>query len=231
MQFETNVQEIIRRNYNVKSFRFYRPAKFEYKPGQCLLITIHINGKEAKKYFTISSSPTQKTFLEFTQKLTGNKFSNALENLKKGDWTRIEGPFSNFSFDGEFKKVGMLTGGIGITPCRSMIRYCMDQEIDCNIVLLYSNRTEEDIVFKEEFDQIHRQNRNIKIVYTLTRAKKQWNGYSRRIDKEMILEEIPDFKERIFFIFGPPNLVSNMEKILDKINVDKKNIRKENFSG
>ena len=229
MPFESKVLEIIQRTPNVKSFRFSRPSFFHFKAGQCLLISLTLDGAETKKYYSISSSPTQKKFLEFTQKLTETNFSNALNSLKSGDLVTLDGPYGTFTFEGEFKKVAMLAGGVGVTPCISMIRYCIDKKIETDIVLLYSNRTEADILFRKEFDQIDKQNTNIKIVYTLTRAEKQWNGYSRRIDKKMILETIPDLKERIFFLCGPPIFISGMENVLSELNIDGENVRKENF--
>lgn len=231
MQFETKVKKIINRAYNVKSFQFERPLEFKYRPGQFFFITIDINGIETKKHFTISSDPSQKKILEFTKKLTGHEFSNALDELKEGDWARIDGAYGNFTFEGEFARVGMLTGGIGITPLRSMISFCNNQQIKCNIVLLYTNRNEEDIIFRKELENIQNSNPNIKVVLTLTKPDENWDGYSRRIDKEMILKEIPDFKERIFFTCGPPKLVDSMVEILDEIKVDKEKIRKENFPG
>jgi ferredoxin-NADP reductase len=231
MQFETTVDKIIKRTYNVKSFQFHRPTEFKYKPGQFFFITIKIKGIETKKHFTISSDPSQTKILEFTKKLTGHEFSNALNDLKEGDWVRIDGAYGDFTFEGEFEKVGMLTGGIGITPLRSMISFCNNQKIKCKIVLLYANRKEEDIVFRKELEKIQKENPNIKVVLTLTKADKNWDGYSKRIDKEMIVKEIPDFKERVFFTCGPPKLVDNMVSLLEEMKVDKEKIKKENFPG
>ena len=215
MQYETKVRKIIQRTHNVKSFQFNRHQNFNYKPGQFFFITIKINGKKNKKHFTISSNPTQPDFLEFTKKLTGHEFSNGLDELKEGDWINIDGPYGNFTFKDEFKKVGMLTGGIGITPLRSIIGFCNTRKINSNIILLYSNRTQEDIVFKEEFERINKENPKIKIIFTLTHPNQNWNGYNKRIDKEIILKEIPDYEERIFFTCGPPKLVENMTSILE----------------
>lgn len=78
-----------------------------------MFITIKIEGKEKQKHFTISSSPTEKDFIEFTKKLTGYEFSNALNTLKEGDWARIRAPFGNFTFEGEYDKIGMLSGESG----------------------------------------------------------------------------------------------------------------------
>ena len=229
MSFETNVLEVIQRTYNVKSFRFFRPEQFEFKPGQYISVNMLINGKEEKRFFSISSSPTQKRFFEFTQKLTDNDFSVALGHLKKGDCVMVDGAFGSFTFEGEFPKVVMLAGGVGVTPYRSMIKYCVEKKVDTDIVLLYSNRTESDILFKKEFDLISNQQPNIKTVYTLTKANTPWTGYTRRIDKKMILDEVSDFKERIFFICGPPKFVTSMENILDELKVDTKNIREEKY--
>jgi len=85
MKFETNVKEIVRRTYNVKSFRFPRPSSLSYKAGQFMFVTIRSGKDEARKHFTISSSPTEKGFIEFTKKLTGHPFANALDALKVGD--------------------------------------------------------------------------------------------------------------------------------------------------
>jgi len=230
MKFETNITDVFSRTYNVKSFRFPKCQLFNYSPGQFMFITIKSGEKKLKKHFTISTSPTE-DFLEFTKKLTGHDFSNALDKLKKGDWIEIDGPYGNFTFRGEFPKIGMLTGGIGITPLRSMIKYCTDIKNKSQIVLLYSNRFKKDVIFKDEFEDLQEQNSNLKIVLTLSSQKNNWKGYSRRIDKEMIFREIPDLKERIFFTCGPPGLVTGMEKLLQELDIDEKNIRKEKFPG
>ena len=75
MQFETHVKEIIQRTHDVKSFRFPRPDSFDYKAGQWMVVTIRYEGEEIRKHFTISSSPTEEDYLEFTKKL-----KNAEEN-------------------------------------------------------------------------------------------------------------------------------------------------------
>jgi ferredoxin-NADP reductase len=75
MKFETRVMDIIQRTYNVKSFRFLRPVSFDYKPGQYMFITIKSGQEQMKKPFSISSSPTEEEFIEFTKKLTDHPFS------------------------------------------------------------------------------------------------------------------------------------------------------------
>jgi len=231
LEFETQIKDVLLRNYNVKSFRFPRPSQMDFEPGQFMFVTIRTDGREAQKHFTISSSPTEKEFIEFTKKLTGHPFSNALEKLKVGDWAKIDCPYGDFTFSGEFKKVAMLTGGIGITPLRSMCRYCTDLNLDCKITLLYRNHSEKDIVFREELESMQRQNKNFKVVFSTTEHAADWNGYTDRIDANMVKKEIPDYLETIFYTCGPPSMVEAMVTLLKDMKVNEDHIQKEDFPG
>ena len=146
MQFEAHVKQIIRQTPDVKSFRFDRPMGMDCFAGQYMIVTIKSDGKELREPFTISSSPTERDYLEFTKKLTGHPFSKALEALKVGDKVLIEAPFGEFTFKGEVDTIALIAGGIGITPLRCIIRYATDNQLKTNIILLYSNRYEDEIV-------------------------------------------------------------------------------------
>jgi ferredoxin-NADP reductase len=231
LKFETALTEVIRRTYNVKSFRFPRPETLEYKPGQYMIITIKPSGGEMTKHFTISSSPTEKAFIEFTKKLTGHPFSNALDTMKTGDWARINAPFGDFVLQEEHEKIGMLSGGIGITPLVSMCKYCTDKRLKNNIKLLYGNRTEADMAFRQELDEMQQQNSNLRVVHTLSEPSKEWKGLTGRIDAEMLKKEIPDYPERTFYTCGPPAMVEAMTTLLKNLSIPQEQIRAENFPG
>lgn len=231
MKFETSVDEIIKRTDDVKSFRFKRPEGFDYDPGQFLFLTIPIGGKENTKHFTISSSPTEKEFIEFTKKITDHEFSVALARLEIGDWAQIDGPYGDFTFKGEHPRIGMMTGGIGITPLRSIIKYCSDAGVKSQITLLYGNRSEENIVFREELDLLKEKNPNLRVVHTLSRPGDGWSGRRGHIDIEMVREEIPDYAARVFYVCGPPALVSECENILKALKIPESKIIAEDFPG
>ncbi len=230
MKFETKVSEIIGRTYNVKSFRFLRPNTFNFTSGQFMFVTIR-NEQQLTKHFTISSSPTEKDFIEFTKKLTDHPFSISLSKSKVGDVAIIDGPYGDFTFQSEYDRVGMLSGGIGITPLRSICKYCTDTRSETKITLLYGNHTEEDIVFRHELEEMQLINRNMKVVFVLNQASQAWKGYSGRIDAEMIRKEIPEYEKTLFFTCGPPAMVDAMEKLLKELHIPKGQIRKENFLG
>lgn len=231
MKFETKIIKIIERTSDVKSFRLSYPLHFEYDAGQFMFVTIPSDIGELKKHFTISSSPTEKDFIEFTKKLTGSQYSTALDSLKIGDKVTIDAPYGKFSLDKEIKKIGMLSGGIGITPLRSMCKFATDLLLKYNIILLYGNNSLEEIAFKEELDQLSDENKNLKVVYTLNNFPSDWKGYKGFINADMLKKEIPDYKSRIFYTCGPPAMVDAMKKLLSELNVPKEKIRTENFSG
>jgi ferredoxin-NADP reductase len=232
MKFETYVKEIIPRTHNVTSFRFPRPAELNYKPGQFLFVTIKAqDGKELKKHFSLSSSPTEKTHIEFTKKLSDSDFSAALKALKEGDWARIDAPYGKFTFEGEHEKIGLLGGGIGITPFISICRYCTDTRQKTKVTLLYGNRTENDIAFREELETMQRQNKNLKVVFTLNEAGSGWKGATGFIDAEMIKKEMPDFKETMFYTCGPPAMVEIMGKLVEQLGLPKTQLKREYFTG
>jgi ferredoxin-NADP reductase len=225
------VTEIISRTHNVTSFRFPRPAELNYKAGQFLLITLKAGEKELSKHFSFSSSPTEKTHIEFTKKLSDSDFSAALRGLKKGDWARIDAPYGNFTFEGEHEKIGLLGGGIGITPFIGICKYCTDMRLDTKITLLYGNRTENDIVFRKELEMLQRQNKNLKVVFTLNEADSGWKGATGFITADMIKKEIPDFKETVFYTCGPPAMVQVMEKLVEQLGLPKTQLKREYFTG
>ncbi len=235
VNFDTNFIEIIERAPGVKSFRFAAPGAPDFKPGQFFFVTIKIEREERAKHFSFSNSPTEKGYIEFTKRITESPFSKALDIIKPGDWARIKMPLGSFTFEGEHGKIAFLSGGIGITPIRSMCRFAADTGIPSDMVLLYSSRDEGDIIFRRDFDKIEKRNKNFRAIYTLTSpGTKQgmWTGRVGPIDDKMIKEEIPDYEERVFYISGPPKMVEAMADILkSKMKLAGDKIKTENFTG
>lgn len=123
----------------VKSFRFARAQGFSYEAGQYVMAKI---SDKLFRFFSISSSPTETGYIEFTTRISGSDYKNALDKMKAGDIIHINGPSGRFTYKPEYKKIAFLSGGIGITPIMSILRYVSDKKIDADIVLLYGNKNE-----------------------------------------------------------------------------------------
>ncbi len=214
----------------MRSFRFPRPADLQFKPGQFILVTVKGTNGQLSKPYSISSSPTEKDHIEFTKKLSNSEYSSILNSLSIGDWAKISGPFGNFTFDGEYDRIGLLSGGIGITPLRCICKYCTDLEIGTDIVLLYGNQSPTDIVFMEELREMQRKNTKLKVEFTIDRPSPEWVGKVGYIDSQMIRDVMPDYMNRVFYTCGPPAMVETIQKELEEIGVSDEQIRVERFS-
>jgi ferredoxin-NADP reductase len=230
MQAETEVTQVLLRTRDALSVRFARPKDFDYLPGQYMFITLRRGEEQMTKHLTISSSPTE-DYLEVTKRLTGHEFSNALGAVKAGDMVIIRGPYGDFTFQGGYDSVCMLSGGIGITPLRSMIRYSTDKGQSVSIVLLYSNSHEDDIVFEDDLKSMAKQNPNLRVINTITRPGPAWKGLSGRIDRDMIVREVPDYANRVFFTSGPRKMVDAILTLLSDLGIPENQIKQEYFPG
>ena len=231
MKFETKFQEIIPRTHDVTSFRFPRPAELDYKPGQFFFITLKQGDKELSKHFSFSSSPTEKDHIEFTKKFTDHEYSLALKAAKIGDWARIDAPYGQFTFEGEYPKIALLGGGIGITPFMSFCKNATDKALSSKITLFYGCRTENDIAFKAELEELSQKNKNLKAVFIVNEPTGQWKGATGIINPEMIKQELPDYKEHMFYTCGPPPMVEAMETLVESLGLPKENLKREYFTG
>jgi ferredoxin-NADP reductase len=231
VETKVKIKEVIRRNYNVKSFRLEISGPLNFKAGQFLLVKLR-DDPGLKKYLSISSSPTEKCYLEFTKKLTESDFSKTLDNLKAGDQVAIQYPFGKFVLDESSLKIAFLSGGIGITPIRSICKYVVDKNLSTDIVLVYANRSVKDVVFKDDFDAMMRSYPGLRVAHVLCETEPGFKCTVGRINAGVIKSEIPDYPERKFYLCGPPQMVEAMRKLLaEELGVSPEMIVMENFQG
>ncbi len=228
---EARINEIIARTYNVKSFRLEVSPRNDFKAGQFLSVALG-ESPELKRYLSISSSPTEQGYIEFTKKITESQFSLTLNSLKPNDKVSIEYPFGNFVLRDTDRKIAFLSGGIGITPIRSISRFVVDKRLDVDIVLIYANRTSRDIAFKDDFEFFQKDSPRLKVVHVLCETDPSCTSRTGLINSQIIKEEIPDYLSRRFYLCGPPQMVEAMQKILSAdLAINKEAIVTENFKG
>ena len=232
---DAKVIGIIQRTPSVKSFRFEAPMDISFTPGQYLALTIKVRGEQKTKPFSISNAPTEKGYIEFTKRLTDSDFSQVLNSLKIGDLVHLRLPFGKFTFNGEYPKIAILSGGIGITPFRNICKNAADKKLESDIVMVYGNRTLEEIVFKEDFDEMVKAYETFHVIYCLTDTSNEAAGDMfrlGRINETLIKKEIPDYKERVFYVCGPPGMVQSLCDLLkNELGLSEDKILVEKFMG
>jgi len=225
--------ERIKRTSEVESFRFSVPEPINFMPGQFAKVIFEpgqADNRESNKYISFSSSPL-KSYIEITKKISDSKFSKGLTNLKINDEVIIEAPFGRCVFKDEYKEIAFLIGGIGITPVISIIEYIVEKKLDTNIVLFYSNRLE-NFAFKKELDAWHSRFDNLKVIYTVTDCQpRDFKCISGRMTKELLAASIDSWQERMFFIFGPPNMVKAMDNLCKEARCNEDMVKMESFIG
>ena len=232
-EVELKIKEIIQRTHNVKSVRLETKEKADFKAGQYMIVTVKSDGKDLTRYLSISNSPTEDGYIEFTKKLTNSDFSRTLNQIEVGDLAKVRYPFGKFTFDGEYEKIAFLSGGIGITPIRSITKYVVDKKLGTDMVLIYGNQCIDDVVFRDDFDLMQKESPNFKVIHVLNDDTKcdipVKIGF---ITKEIVIEDLLDYAERKFFICGPPAMVDAMKRILlEGLGLSKECIIEESFKG
>ena len=199
------------------------------------------------RHFTISSSPTE-NFIMFTTRIRDSPYKKRLATLENGAKVKVRGPEGQFVFHQDYTKPAVfLSGGIGVTPFRSMIKYATDMQLPVKIIMFDSNRNRNNILFKKEFDEWANVNKNLMIIYTISEKEEEqhngqsplstatdWKGEYGRIDKAMILKyvDINVLNNSIFYICGPPSMLKAMQSLLqEELEIPKERIKVEEFTG
>ncbi len=233
-EFESEVAEIIPRTPTVKSFHFpIRAKNVRYLPGQFFFLTIKIRREEATHPFSFSSSPTDKGYIEFTKRITQSDFSQALNAMRPGAWGRLRGPFGEFTLPRQQRQLAFLSGGIGITPLRSMFRYIAAKDLPYDIIMLYGNSGFAEICFREELEALTAAHPNLRVVHVLVGSDVPpgWWCKVGLINKDLVAELVPDYKERLFYVSGPPRMVMALEEQLVALGMPRRQIRRDSFTG
>jgi len=231
------LKEKIRIGPDLYDFIFVPKKRLSYAPGQYMEWTLgHADpdNRGNRRYFTLASSPTEPN-LRLGIKFYPNSSSYKRSMLAMDRDTEIMAA----QLAGDFtlprnprQKCVFIAGGIGITPFRSMIKFLIDTGQRRPVVLFYSNRTANEILYADVFNQA--QQIGIKTVYTLTDATKApstWKGYTGHISERMIQHEVPDYRRCVFYLSGPNSMVNAFEHTLLRMGVHRSHIKKDFFPG
>lgn len=221
-------------NSTIKAFHFEPQPALHFVPGQFVEWSLpHKNADDRgyRRWFTISSSPTEKHVLlttRFSEK--GSSFKRHLSELPVGQQLIAHGLEGDFVLPADkTKPLVFIAGGIGITPFRSMIKFMLDKGEARDIVLIYAVKKAEDLIFMDIFNEA-REAFGVKIVPVVSEGGLK-DGYSGQVTLEILRKEIPDIAKQLIYISGPEPMVEAMERLAKEAGANKANIRQDFFPG
>jgi ferredoxin-NADP reductase len=220
------------------AFHFEKPTGWTFKPGQYFDMTLldapETDSEGNIRSFSIASSPHEET-LTVATRMRDTAFKRVLKTMPLETRVKVEGPLGSFTLHNNASRPAVfLTGGIGITPFRSMIVNAARQGLANRLVLFYSNRRPEGSAFLQELQQIGSENTNYLIIGVMTemeKSKRAWNGETGFIDRAMLARFIPDMAVPIYYVAGPTAMVTAMKEVLTGAGVNEDDIRSEDFAG
>jgi ferredoxin-NADP reductase len=190
------------------------------------------DGYQAQRSYSIASPPEDLTVALTVDRIENGEVSPYLiDVLQPGDGLEVRGPIGGYfvwdATDGG--PLLLVAGGSGIVPLMAMLRHRARAGLDVSARLLYSSRTWDEIIYRDELTRL--ESPGVRVIYTLTRdAPGSWTGYRRRIDRAM-LEEVSwrasDTPRA--FVCGPTPLVESVATLLVELGNDPMLVKTERF--
>ena len=230
-----NVHEIVVETFRVKSLLLHVPRWQGHLPGQHVDIRLTAEGGyQAQRSYSIASPPEDELLSLTVERVDDGEVSPYLVGeLRAGDQFELRGPIGGY-FNWTAAMGGplcLIAGGSGVTPLMAMLRHRDRQRHRAPALLLYSSRSLEEVIYREELDAMARRDRDLRVVNTLTRKQPEgWTGNRGRIDKALLAEtSFPPEQNPKIFICGPTPFVEHVSTLLVELGRDPLTIKTERF--
>ena len=215
--------------HDTKTFCFALPddATLDMLPGDHLYVHATIDGKTLKRPYTPSSVPETTGYFDLTVKRYDTGLvSKYLHDRKTGDTVLMSGPNAGGHWvDGMARRAGFVAGGTGITPMISIIRWILAKGLDVEIFLLFANKTEADIIFREEWETNAREHANFHAFHVLEQPPVGWTEGRGRITEAILRAHLPPpGPKTAVFLCGPPMMADALEGTLKGIGYAEQSI-------
>jgi ferredoxin-NADP reductase len=230
------VADTVEENPSVRTLALTVPEWPGHRAGQHLDVRLTAeDGYQAERSYSIASAPGEQPAITVQLLENGEVSPYLVEELRRGDLLELRGPIGGY-FVWETSQGGplfLVAGGSGIVPLMSMLRHRRSEGVIVPSRLLYSSRSPEDVIYREELDALAAQGDGLDILQTLTRsAPPGWTGYARRVDQELLRETAwPKEENPIIFVCGPTSFVEAVAGGLVELGYDPGRIRTERFGG
>jgi ferredoxin-NADP reductase len=219
-----------------KSIRLAVPTWMGHRPGQHVDVRLTAeDGYQAERSYSIASPPEEAPRVTLTvERLDDGEVSPYLtDELRVGDKLELRGPIGGY-FVWEAQMGGpllLIAGGSGIVPLMAMLRHRAAVKSTVPTRLLYSSRSLEEVIYRDEVERLVNSSTMLEVVHTLTRVQPPgWTGYRRRIDNQMLREVAwPKGQRPLTFICGPTPFVETAAELLVALGYEPGRIKTERF--
>ena len=220
------------------AFHLEKPGGFVFKAGQfgdyTLINPVETDAEGNTRGFSLASAPYEDNLM-FATRMRDTAFKRVLKTMEIGTEVSLDAPYGSFNLhNNPTVPAVFLTGGIGVTPVRSIVLQAAHDNLPHKIFLFDSNRRPEDAAFLDELMKAQEKNPNYTFVGTMTEMETsdtKWDGETGYITKAMLEKHIGDLTLPIYYLAGPASMVAAMRKTLNEAGVDDDNMRTEEFSG
>ena len=207
-----------------------KPAGFTFRPTQFTFLQLQTEDGMDARPMSLATSPTR-PHLEYAVRLSDSAYKRAFAALRPDDEVRVFGPIGDFVLR-ETRPAVLVAGGVGITPLKGMAEYAADKALPIPIRLVYSNRSEDEIVYRRELEALETLNPHFRMLNTLTRTTDRgWKGATGRIDSKLLQEAARDLADPIYYVSGTPSMVVGMLRLLRGLEIPDADLEVEAFRG
>ncbi len=207
-----------------------KPPGFSFLPTQFTFLSVTNEEGAHTRPMSIATSPTRPS-LEYAVRLSDSPFKRAFSSLRPGDTVHLRGPYGRFLLR-EDRPAVLIAGGIGITPLKGMAEFAAGKRLSIPVMLLYSNRTEEEIAYRGELQELERRNPRFRVLQTLSgEVEKGWEGSVGRIGPTLLEEASRGVDRPVYYVCGKPGMVAETLRLLSESGVPEADLMVEVFRG
>lgn len=241
--YKLKVEAVSKETPDAVSIRFEKhPAFAQYKAGQFITLRILQDGKEVRRAYSLCSSPLENDGPAISVKeIPGGKMSPFLvHQVRVGDELELMPPIGNFVYQPHLSTrrwFVLFAAGSGITPLFSILKTILMSEPQSFVSLLYGSRKEEDIFYKQAWqDLVKRYPSRLKVIHTLSQPSENWFGETGRISENLIgqiiedLKPVTPFAETRVYTCGPAEMMDEVQRVCQTQGVPADKIFRESFS-
>ncbi|NVM38307.1 MAG: iron-sulfur cluster-binding domain-containing protein [Candidatus Lokiarchaeota archaeon] len=230
----TDIQELSK---DTKLFRFVSTRQNKplapFRAGQYIGLTVEINGVRTSRPFSLVSSPNQLAYYELGVKRKQGGFVSIylLDTIKVGDILEATEPLGELYYNRVFhgKNLVFIAGGSGITPFISLLRDISQRNLDLNVWLIFGCVSKDDMLFKDELEDLVNRRSNIRVQYILSEPGPNWDGACGFITKDNILDQIKSVENKFFYIVGNRAMYSFIKEQIKQLGVSTHRIIYESY--